>query len=294
MLKHLTITGTLAAGCLILVGSRATINPTASSHSPLTAHSSKPAARTPSTSVPPKSIQTADVARLAKPASGQVAINEAVAIVRKTTAVRVWASSVSAMPPLTKPGYLSASTTVSRNRYAVTLTDTAKAYPVNDQKIQTTTGLGELVGIFSGQRYRSIAAARTALFEGNYMKPPTTRLQRVTVAPKILADQWTQGRKSIPFGVIEWHQNGWTIQVNQTVDIKLARNLAGRLRHTVLPASHGVIAVANAGDGAHTTVSWRVGQVVYQTFTENLPGSALNMAQSMRPVTGDSSPQPQS
>ena len=222
----------------------------------------------------------------AKPASGQAAIDQALGVVAKTTTVPLWAPEASAIHAPGLKGYLSASTTSAANQYSVTLTATARAYPVNDPKIQSTTGLGQLIGIFGGQRYESAAAAQGALYTRNVLPLPVALPSQVALTPKITADEWRQRTGIIPQGIIEWHQDGWTVQMNQTLDVKLARILANQLTRTALPAKHGVIAVGVAGDGAHTTVSWRLGPVVYQTFSEYLPSTAVGMAASLHPVSG--------
>lgn len=221
----------------------------------------------------------------AKPTSGQAAIDQALGAVAKTTTVPLWAPEASAIHAPGLKGYLSASTTSAANQYSVTLTATARAYPVNDPKIQSTTGLAQLIGIFGGQRYGSAAAAHSALYTGDYEHRPSSPPSHVALTTKIVADEWKQRTGIIPQGLIEWHQDGWTIQMNQTLDITLARSLANQLAHTALPARTGVIAVGVAGDGAHTTVSWRLGPVVYQTFSEYLPGTAVGMAASLHPVS---------
>ena len=219
-----------------------------------------------------------------KPVSGQAAINEALAIVVKSTKVPLWAPKASAVHAPSLRGYLSASTLSKANQYAITLTATANAYPVNDPQIQITTGLAQLVGIFSGYRYGSIAQAKRALFKGDYVKLPASSPHQLALTKKIEANEWKQGGGTLPEGIIEWHEDGWTIEMNQTLDLPMAQKLANRIAHTRLPERQGVIAVGVAGDGAHTNVTWRSGSVVYQTFSEYLPSTAVQMAESMQPV----------
>ncbi len=219
-----------------------------------------------------------------KPAFGQAAVDQALRIVAQTTTVPLWAPKVSAIHAPGLRGYLSASTTGAANQYAVTLTATTRAYPVNDPKIQSTTGLGQLIGTFGGQRFGSAAAAQAVLYTRNVLRLPAALPSQVVLTPKITADEWRQRTGMISQGIIEWHQDGWTVQMNQTLDVKVARSLANQLDRTALPAKHGIIAVGVAGDGAHTTVSWRLGRVVYETFSEYEPGTAVGMAASMDPV----------
>ncbi|MCY0878412.1 MAG: hypothetical protein OWU84_05700 [Firmicutes bacterium] len=275
MAKHETAILALLGASLVLIGS-APITRSSAAEQWLTWFSRIHDA----TTRPPLRATAASTA-YSTPASGANAIREALAIVAKTTTVPLEAPYPSTIRAPGFKGYLSASTMATTNRYAVILTETDKAYPVNDPAIQRTTGLAQQIGIFSGQRYRSAVAAQAALYTGNYQPPPASRPRHIRLLPAVTADEWRQRNATIPMGIMEWHQHGWTVQINQLLDSSLARTLARRLAHTRLPANHGVIAVENAGDGAHTIVCWRSGRVDYQTFSESLPQTAIDMAASM-------------
>lgn len=221
-----------------------------------------------------------------KPASGQAAIADALGIVARTTTVPLWGPQARAIhaPDLRGHHVLSAETMSTRNQYAVSFIATVKPYPVNSAllKLPPNTGLAQLVGDFSGQRYRSVVAAQGALTD---VHPPASPPHRMEITPTIQADEWTQA------GLVVWHQDGWLVEMNglaassvtQRIYAQIAQKMVHRLSHTALPAKHGIIIVDVAGDGEHTLVSWRLGRLVYRTFSEFLPSTAIGMAASMRP-----------
>ena len=223
-----------------------------------------------------------------KPASsGQAAIADALAIVARTTTIPLWGPQASAIhaPDLHGHHVLSAETVSTRNQYAVSFIATVKPYPVNSPllKLPPNTGLAQLVGDFSGQRYRSVVAAQGALTDVN---PPASPPHRMEITPTIQADEWTQE------GLVVWHQDGWLVEMNglaassvtQVIYEQIAQKMVHRLSHTALPAKHGIIIVDVAGDGEHTLVSWRLGRLVYRTSSGFLPSTAIGMAASMRPI----------
>ena len=224
-----------------------------------------------------------------KPASGQAAIADALGSVARTTTVPLWGPQARAIhaPDLRGHHVLSAETMSTRNQYAVSFIATVKPYPVNSPllKLPPNTGLAQLVGDFSGQRYRSVVAAQGALTN---LHPPASPPHRMEITTTIQADEWTQE------GLAVWHQDGWLVEMNglaassvtQGIYEQIAQKMVHRLSHTALPANHGIIIVDVAGDGEHTLVSWRVGRIVYRTSSEFLPSTAIGMAASMRPISG--------
>ena len=89
-----------------------------------------------------------------------------------------------------------------------------------------------------------------------------------------------------PFGMVEWGQDGWTFQVNQTADVSLARQVARYVSRHPLPTGHnGMVVVAHAGDGNHSYVAWRVGRVVSTASNYHHARSAVGMADSMAAVS---------
>ena len=154
------------------------------------------------------------------------------------------------------------------------------------REIRTLGSVGVAVpgtpgALLPGQRYRSVVAAQGALTN---LHSPASPPHRMEITTTIQADEWTQA------GLVVWHQDGWLVEMNgmaassvtQGIYAQIAQKMVHRLSHTALPAKHGIIIVDVAGDGEHTLVSWRLGRLVYRTFSEFLPNTAIGMAASMR------------
>lgn len=66
--------------------------------------------------------------------------------------------------------------------------------------------------------------------------------------------------------MVQWHEGEWTLQVNNSTvadDTDLAKTLVAYLQAHFLPETHGLLVVANAGDGEHSSLAWTDGPVVY-------------------------------
>ncbi|NMP24947.1 hypothetical protein [Sulfobacillus harzensis] len=221
----------------------------------------------------------------AQPLSGQAAIHAAMAFLAKKTAVPLWAPQATAIHSFVLTGHkLSVTASGSVDQYQVGLIATARSYPINSPHIdESAFGINTVLGGFGGHRYASETAAQAALQSSAYQSPPTSPPSRIALTARLHADQWiSHGHVDI----IEWHQKGWLVQVNQLVTVQLAREVAQAMARTGLPAAHGVIVVGGATDGAGTSVAWRVGATDYRVFGRPDSADTIEMAGSMRAVLG--------
>lgn len=219
-----------------------------------------------------------------RPVSRQAAINAAITLLAKKTTVPLWIPQATAIHAVILTGHkLSVTATGSANQYQVGLIATVRSYPVNSPHINDSRfGINTVLGDFGGHRYASVTTAQVALRSGSYQAPPPSPPSRLALTARITAEEWTtHGHPAI----IQWHQKGWLIQINQRATVKLAREVGQTLADTSLPSSHGVIVVVGATDGAETSVTWRVGTTDYTVSGRPDPVDTVDMADSMHSVS---------
>ncbi|KUO97312.1 hypothetical protein [Ferroacidibacillus organovorans] len=194
--------------------------------------------------------------------------------------------------------YLAATAFATANQYHVSLqlskTPVGLNSPVLDQP--PNTGLAGLIGGFGATEFNTAAKAlqqvevtpQSVNAHGyGYLNPEAQHLasSRVNLGLGIWSSVYT-GRN---IALIDWREGEWFFQVQDTRMIfakGTAMQLVRYLHTHLLPETHGLMTVIDAGDGQHTNLSYAVGNVVYNVWDYHHALSAARMAVSMTPYHG--------
>jgi len=179
--------------------------------------------------------------------------------------------------------YLGATATDSANAYHVHFQLTTTPLGLNSSSINdaANSGLANYFGGFGGTMYDSASLALKALESGEPASPSAlTRVTSVNLGG-ITGTAWTPETDN---GILEWHEGDWVLEViSNSVpdDVPVAQTIVAYLHTHLLPETHGVMIVADAGDGEHTTLNWAEGSSVYEATNYHLAVNAVAMAMAM-------------
>ena len=196
------------------------------------------------------------------------------------------ATTIRVLLPATVPSGLSARATASPTSYRVSLYTCPTPLSLNDPQIGSGPcgGLAQFFGTVTGVGYASISAAeravRSALHAGPLGCPRTAKTsQRQLQLPggTTVLERSTRGRACSD----SWTEHGWSAELvggfllNRGAVQKVVADLDR------LAVGHGIIVVDAAGDGDHTSISFRKSTVAYKVTSYHEPTVAVAMALSM-------------
>ena len=180
--------------------------------------------------------------------------------------------------------YLTALVTASAHQYAVNLQTTTTPMSINNPAINdvSNNGLANIVGSYGSKLYSSASAAQAAFYR--YViydfASANTKMRTVNLLHGIQGTLTEDANEAVT-----WQEGNWRLQVQggpQASNVALARQLVGYLNQYLLPETHGVLTVENAGDGEHTNLVWAFGKQLYYASDYHIAKNAVKMAMSMR------------
>lgn len=215
-------------------------------------------------------------------------------------AVKGSTSVVRLVAPTNLPGGLSATSVSKEGGYNVQLYQCGQVLGVNNVGIgkpPDCSGLAAVSGSFGGQPFPSTGTS----ILGN---KPITALTDLVVTTPTCGPGSHESTVSLGNGVLgmlttsmgkvcdlRWTQRGWIIVVGQSGGaLAQVKPLAGNLINTMtterLPASRGVVAVTDAGDGQHTMAYWVQDKSLYWVGGYHLASVALTLLGSVANTSG--------
>ncbi|WP_242968629.1 hypothetical protein [Sulfobacillus sp. hq2] len=205
-------------------------------------------------------------------------VMQAMNYVKVHTQVALQAPETIAIPATSR--YLAASATASPTFYRVNLQLTKTPMGLNNPQDDSGVngGLADVLGGFGATEYGSPSGAAATLHQLLYIQPPSSAPQTVNLGTGLTGTRWNSG-------LVEWHEGDWTLEVvggSVLGDVQKAQEVVLYLHRHLLPETRGVLEVLNAPDGAHTTVIWQEGSVLYQADDYHSATGAMEMAMSMR------------
>lgn len=193
--------------------------------------------------------------------------------------------------------YLAATVSATADQYQVALQLATTPLGVNSPALfqPPNTGLAQVIGGFGAKQYATstqalqqvVVSAHTGSTPGGYISPQGQgfRAGRLYLGLGI----WSTVFSKFDDVIVEWHEGDWFFQV-QDMSVAAAKATAepmiSYLHKYLLPETHGMVTVVDAGDGQHTALSYAVGRIVYTDWDYHHAVSALRMAVTMRPYVG--------
>ncbi len=194
--------------------------------------------------------------------------------------------------------YLAATASATANQYHVSLQLSTTRAGLNSPVLYqpSNTGLAAVIGGFGATEFKTATQAlrqvevtpqSTTSYGFGYINPRAQHLKssRMNLGLGIWSSVYT-GRNTV---LIDWREGEWFFQVHdmQMNSAKGAAMQLVRYLHThLLPETHGMLMMDNAGDGQHTYLSYAVGNVVYNDWDYHHALSAARMAVSMTSYQG--------
>ncbi|MGH9129874.1 MAG: DUF4232 domain-containing protein [Acidimicrobiales bacterium] len=194
-------------------------------------------------------------------------------------------TSVPLVAPTSLPTGLSARTLVASGGYEVSLYHCGRAFGLNNPAIggaPDCAGEAAVFGSFGGQLVPS-ATSRTLI---NLLgTPPSCPPGAGTTESTVILGDGVQGMLTTSMGGVcdlRWTQRGWIIDIGQSGGtLAQVKPLASQVINTMsterLPSARGLLAIADVGDGEHTTASWLQGKFLYQVGAYHLASVALTL-----------------
>ncbi|KKM09428.1 hypothetical protein SY88_18940 [Clostridiales bacterium PH28_bin88] len=200
-----------------------------------------------------------------------------------------------------RPGkvYYSLRVESDRDSYRVQISLTDKSYPPNDPRITQPPngGLAGELGIVEGGPAKKLLKE----MDPTPLQIPGGKAVTVNLGGGI-AGTWYTGKEPDDVPRLVWQQGGWTyrlldasrryagqnLQDQKDVPwVAYARYLKSHLPpwgNPVAPGTTGEVTVRVAGDGEHTEVWWREGEMAYYIYNPHYADQALYTAGSMLPA----------
>lgn len=210
-------------------------------------------------------------------------------------------TSVPLVAPTSLPSGLSATAVSQHGDYNVQLYDCSQVLGLNNPAIggpPDCSGEGAVFGSFGGQPFPSPAS-------NDLTGKPITALTDVLATPcptgttssTVGLGNGVKGVQETSTGEVcdlRWTQRGWIIDIEMSptpgITLSVLKPLASELITTMstehLPASRGLVAVMDAGDGEHTTVYWVQGRSLYWVGDYHFASVALKLLGSVASVSG--------
>ena len=191
-------------------------------------------------------------------------------------------------------GYLAATASASSTSYRVSLQVSTTPVGLNSPALYQPPngGLAAVIAGFGAQRVSSSNAAAQAVTLR--MKPVSFAgvNQKLVKYAEVSLGHGIQGLYAYaphPYSdVIEWREGEWAFRIFGSyfpADRSLAESIVAYLHAHLLPETHGLLTVYNAGDGQHTSLSWAFDNVIYTAWDYHHALSAVQMAMSMKPYS---------
>ncbi len=245
-------------------------------------------------------------AAAAAPPAFPTVINQAMAVVAKTTTAPLEASTWTpkvGVNRIAKLGHLTAMTTQSKSAYQVNLYYTCKSVPVNDSAVLDTANRctsGEPLNLdgddqsyawFGADRHASIAVAESAVRTNYYFWKVPKLTTPVTLNSRIPAQFWYRGPQRQEQSTIAWHVKGWSIELlasgfPKSVAVRSANGLTASVPRC--PSSDGTIVVEVAADHTLVSAMWRTGRVTETVGSNFGTNPVVHLMQSLRSWTAPS------
>lgn len=218
-------------------------------------------------------------------------VTQAMTYVAARTALPLQAPTVTGHANGSTRGYLAAAASASPGSYRVSLQVSTTPVGLNSPALYQpqNTGLAAVIGGFGAQRVPSSStAAQDVSLRMMPVSFPGVNQELVKYANVALGNGIQGLRAYVPHpysDVIEWREGEWAFRIvgsDFPADRSLAASIVSYLHQHLLPETHGLLTIYNAGDGQHTSLSWAFGDVVYNAWDYHHALSAVQMAMSMQ------------